>query len=287
MSPKGCDANVGARMRPHFFVPHNGAMHPIQTPSTPDAPATASQLRVLTLNIQVGMPTQQFSQYLTGAWRHLLPSPSARRNLDRIAEFLQDFDLVALQEADAGSLRTAQINQIEYLARRAGFNHWYAAVNRNLGPFAQHALGFISRYPLNDVQHHVLPGAIKGRGVLRAQLQLDGYAPLDLLVSHLALGRKTRTRQFSHLASLVSAQTDTLLMGDLNCAPEELHAHPQLQKLGFRCVQTAPTYPSWKPRRSIDHVLATPGAQVDGGHVLDLSLSDHLPVAAEVTLRRL
>ncbi len=251
------------------------------SPSTAAFPA----LRILTLNIQVGMPTHNYGHYLTGAWRHVLPSPSARRNLDRIAEFISGFDIVALQEADAGSLRTAQINQIEYLARRAGFTHWHAAINRNLGPFAQHALGFLSRHRLQDVRHHPLPGRIPGRGVLEAHVREDGHAPLHLMVAHLSLGRGTRARQLEYVAGLVDPAADALLMGDFNCEPSELDAHPHLQRIGFKTVHESPTYPSWRPARSIDHVLATPSAQVRSGQVLDLRLSDHLPVSAEVILR--
>ncbi len=256
---------------------NNGAVSAIEVPS----PA----LRILTLNIQVGMPTRNYGHYVTGAWRHVLPSRSARRNLDRIAELIADFDVVALQEADAGSLRTAQINQIEYLARRAGFTHWHAAINRNLGPFAQHALGFLSRHPLQDIRHHPLPGRIPGRGVLEAHLREPGHAPLHLLVAHLALGRATRERQLSFAADLVDPEADTLLMGDFNCEPQELDAHPHLQRIGFRSIHQAPTYPSWRPMRSIDHVLATKSAQVAPAQVLDLQLSDHLPVATEIRLR--
>ncbi|MEQ1439762.1 endonuclease/exonuclease/phosphatase family protein [Fontimonas sp. SYSU GA230001] len=251
----------------------------------PSAPDDGRPLRVLTLNIQVGMPTEHFGHYVTGAWRHVLPSASARRNLDRIAEFASDFDVVALQEADAGSLRTSQINQVEYLARRAGFSHWKAAVNRDLGPFAQHALGFLSRYELHDVHHHALPGRLPGRGVLGAWVREPGHAPVHLMVAHLALGRASRGRQFEYLAGLAQPQADTVLMGDFNCEPLELARHPELRRIGFRAIHADPTYPSWKPTRSIDHVLVTPSVRAAPARVLDTRLSDHLPVATEIRLR--
>ncbi len=253
-------------------------------------PATESghstqRLRLLTFNMQVGMPTAHYGHYLTGAWRHLLPSKSVRRNLDRIAELARDYDVVALQEADAGSLRTASVNQIEYLAKRAGFDHWHLGVNRNLGPFAQHALGVLSRMPLSDVQHHALPGQLPGRGALEVTLQNPAHHPLQLVIAHLALSRGTRSRQIEYLARLAREQHDTLLLGDLNCEPAELAQHPELQKLGFRVVHETPTYPSWRPRRSIDHVLAGPSVVTQTCLVLPDRLSDHLAVATEVQLR--
>lgn len=254
-------------------------------PNPPAGLATGRRLRLLSFNMQVGMPTDHYGHYVTGAWRHVLPSRSVRRNLDRIAEFVRDFDVVALQEADAGSLRTASVNQIEYLARRAGFQHWRLGVNRNLGPFAQHAIGLLSREPLHHVRHHPLPGQLPGRGALEATLHDDAHHPLQLLVAHLALSRTSRARQLHHLAELARADEDTLLLGDLNCEPDELIAHPELSRLGFRVVHETPTYPSWRPRRSIDHVLASPSVMTQACLVLPERLSDHLAVATEVRLR--
>ena len=253
--------------------------------TAPPVARDGRRLRLLSFNMQVGMPTAHYGHYLTGAWRHVLPSRSARRNLDRIAELIRDYDVVALQEADAGSLRTARINQIEYLAHRAGFAHWHLGVNRDLGPFAQHALGVLSREPLHDVRYHPLPGQLPGRGALEARLQTPDHHPLQLLVTHLALGRNTRRRQLNHLTALARDDHDTLLLGDLNCEPAELAEHPELQKLGFSIAHAEPTYPSWRPRRSIDHVLAGPNLERPVCLVLPDRLSDHLAVAADLRLR--
>ncbi len=244
-----------------------------------------TELKVLTLNMQVGMPTEHYRHYFTGAWRHVLPSKGVRHNLDRIAELLADYDVVALQEADAGSLRTAKLNQVEYLAHRAGFPHWHVAVNRNLAPLARHAIGVLSRYPLNDTRHHPLPGRFRGRGALETHVREPGHQPLHLLVAHLALGRLSRERQLSYLADLARPDTDTILMGDFNCEPLELAQHPELRRIGFRPVHQAPTYPSWRPVRSIDHMLVSPSVDSYDTQVLDNRLSDHLPVSTRIRLR--
>lgn len=252
--------------------------------STETHPAPTGRLRVLTLNIQVGMQTGHYGHYVTGAWRHVLPSKDVRANLDRIAELAARFDLVALQEADAGSLRTAQLNQVEYLAQRAGLEHWQVAVNRNLGPFAQHCLGFLSRHPLADVEHHALPGRVRGRGALAATVTPPGSDGLRVVVTHLALSRASRRRQLDYLARLVPRRGELLMLGDLNCDLEELLRHPPLRDIGLHPVTGAPTFPSWKPQRRLDHVLATPGLRVAHSHVVPTPLSDHLGVAAELVL---
>ncbi|MGH8444748.1 MAG: endonuclease/exonuclease/phosphatase family protein [Solimonas sp.] len=250
----------------------------------PGAAHAAERLRVLTLNIQVGLQTAHYGHYVTGAWRHVLPSRSVPDNLDRIADLASRFDLVALQEADAGSLRTAQINQVEYLARKAGFTYWHVAVNRNLGPFAQHCLGFLSRHPLLDMQHHALPGRMPGRGALAATLMQPGCNPVRVIVTHLALSRASRRRQLDYLAGLAAPGSELLLLGDLNCDTEELLGHTPFGAIGLQPIAGAATFPSWKPRRRLDHVLATPGLRVAHSHVVPTPLSDHLAVAAELLL---
>lgn len=238
-------------------------------------------LRVLTLNIQVGLQTAHYGHYLTGAWRHLLPSRGVRDNLDRIAELASAYDVVALQEADAGSLRTGQLNQVEYLARRAQMPYWHAAVNRNFGPFAQHCLGFLSRRPLHQLHHHALPGRVPGRGALCATLELSGGRSLQLIVTHLSLARVSRARQLDHIAGLIDAQRPALLLGDLNCEVRELLAHRRLRSAGLTPISGTPTFPSWRPRRRLDHLLHTSQLRVLDSQVLPAPLSDHLAVAAE------
>ncbi len=240
-------------------------------------------LRVLSLNIQVGHQSTTYRHYFTQAWKHVLPARSMHANLDRIAELIAQYDVVALQEADAGSFRTQQINQVSYLAEKAGFYWWHAAVNRDLRPLAQHCLGVLSRVPMQVVAHHRLPG-LRGRGALELELQPAGCKPLHLIVAHLALNRAARVLQLAHLARLACAYPRTLIVGDLNCDHAELHAHSGYCEAGLRTLHEAPTWPSWKPLRSIDHALATPGLTTRMVQVLAERVSDHLPVATEILL---
>jgi len=42
------------------------------------------------------------------------------------------------------------------------------------------------------------------------------------------------------------------------------------------------SYPSWRPRRVIDHILATDDLTLDNLQATPALLSDHLPISAEV-----
>ena len=254
-------------------------------PKKDSAPTTGATLRLLCLNMQVGLHSTRYRHYVTEAWRHVLPTRSARLNLDRIADLAAAYDIVALQEADAGSLRTAQLNQVAHLAERAGFDHWHAAVTRDLRPFAQHCLGCLSRWPFENLTYHPLPGLLPGRGALEVEVKPAGCEPLRLIIVHLALGRRTRARQLEFIASLIGDAHDTLVLGDLNCEAHELIAHPAVNRAALLGVHSQPTFPSWRPTRTLDHILVTPTVEVIEAKVLEERLSDHLPVAVEIRLR--
>ncbi|MDH3376382.1 MAG: EEP domain-containing protein, partial [Gammaproteobacteria bacterium] len=109
-------------------------------------------LRLLSYNIQVGIGTNGYHEYLTQSWRYLLPHREQHNTLDGIAALAKAFDLVGLQEVDGGSLRSRFINQTEFLAQRSGFPCWYSQTNRRLGNLAHHSLGALSRMPFGDVR---------------------------------------------------------------------------------------------------------------------------------------
>ena len=108
-------------------------------------PAAPQRLRLLSYNIQSGLTTRKYSQYLTRSWKHLVPVPSRMSNLDGIARILADYDLVGLQEVDAGSLRSGFVNQVKYLADQAGFAHVFDQSNRKIGMISQHGNAVLSR----------------------------------------------------------------------------------------------------------------------------------------------
>jgi endonuclease/exonuclease/phosphatase family metal-dependent hydrolase len=249
-----------------------------------DLPQAASRLRLLSYNIHVGTRPAGYGHYVTRAWRHVLPGRDMHGTLDEMAAMMQGHDFVAVQEADAGSLRTRFVNQLEYLAKRAGFSHVGHVVTRDLRPVAQHAMGYLSRLPVARAQEHVLPARIPGRRALSVHLGPEAGG-LNLLLAHLSLGAKDRERQLDYLAQLVARGSPTVLLGDLNCEPQTLRLHGGLTRSGLWVPHASPaTFPSWKPTRSLDHILATPHVSVHRVESLPHLFSDHLPILAEVSV---
>ena len=240
------------------------------------------RLRLLTYNVQAGIDTQRYRHYVTHGWKHVLPYPRRLRNIVRIGELVRDYDVVGLQEVDAGSLRSGHVNLTEYLAHLGEFPYWYDRTNRRLGRIARVGIGLLSRpYPAH-ISEHRLPGA--GRGALWIRYG-EGTEALVLVVAHLALGRRTRRRQLVYLARLLRPLRHVLLMGDMNCPPESRELRWFCEVTGLRVSDAGRgTWPSWRPVRQIDHILVSPTLAVDKVEVLDWRLSDHLLVAMELRL---
>lgn len=255
-----------------------------QTEDTLQAAVHAHRLRLLTFNVQAGLDTRHAGHYFTGAWRHVLPFPGRRYNLDRIGETIGGYDFVALQEVDSGSLRTSALNQVEHLADRAGYPYWGFTMTRDFRPLACHGLGYLSRWPVQDVQEHRLPSRIPGRRATTLNLGPTAGG-LTLVVTHLSLGRADRERQLDFLSARVRKDGPVILLGDLNCDPAALRGHKSLQDSGLVIPQySPPTYPSWSPKRGIDLALASPHVRIEKIQALPALHSDHLPLMIEISV---
>jgi len=258
-------------------------MQTIPIPDPDDKSVSGTRIRLLSYNIQVGMASTRPHHYLTESWKHLLPHAQIYDNLTRIAHAISGFDIVALQEVDAGSLRSSFINQTEYLAKKGGFPFWHEQTNRTIGKFARHSNGLLSHFKPAEVNNYKLPG-LRGRGVMVARYGSKDNS-LVLLVLHMALGSRARQRQFEYVADIVKQYEHVIVMGDLNCQPDS----PEMQYLLRTTNLCEPchslkTFPSWRPARTIDHILTSPSLYVHDVHVLQHMLSDHLPIAMEIVL---
>lgn len=228
---------------------------------------------------------RRYRDYVTRGLHHALPT-GKRENLDGLARVISEFDLVALQEADAGSLRSGFLNQTEYLAEAAGFPFWSHQPNRRVANLATSSNGLLARFEPEEVLDYPLPGRIPGRGALWARFGSNREA-LIVVVAHLSLGPKARERQLRFLADLISDHPHVVLMGDLNTTVSSAELKRLFERTGLRPPHNPPaTFPSWQPIRAIDHILVSDGIEVEKLWALAHPVSDHLPVAARVRVPR-
>ena len=240
------------------------------------------RLKLLSANIQAGSSTRGYSDYVSRSWSHVLPAGNKRGALDKIALLAGGHDIVGLQEADPGSLRSGFTNQTHYLAQRAGFDYWSHQPNRRVGSVASSANGLLSKLEPVDITDHPLPGRIAGRGVLMARFG-DGDDGLTVAIAHLSLGATSRRSQVAFIAELLHGHRNVVLMGDFNCVADRpemalLYQRTDLQPPAS-CV---PTFPSWRPNKAIDHILVSTTLQLQGMRALPAASSDHLALSIEL-----
>ena len=253
-------------------------------PDTSDHQAKGGRgLRFLSYNIQAGIDTRHYREYVTKGWKHLLPNRERLRNLNLIADMLHGYDLVGLQEVDSGSLRSGFVDMTEYLAHRSGYPHWYRQINRNIGVIAQHSNGFLSRLRPTNVSNHRLPPG-KGRGAMMLEFG-DGPDALVVCSVHLGLSRRIRTRQLDFINELIGDRRHLVVMGDMNDGCDSAEVRKFIDNTGLTepaCDQA--TIPTWRQVRRIEHILVTHDIEVRSTRVVDYALSDHLPICVELVL---
>jgi len=92
-------------------------------------------------------------------------------------------------------------------------------------------------------------------------------------------------QQIGFIGEITKEFRHSIIMGDLNCRSDSQELTHLIERAGLRePAHDLHTFPSWRPSRNIDHILVSPSIHVEAVSVLNYPLSDHLPIAMEVSL---
>lgn len=162
----------------------------------------------------------------------------------------------------------------ELLGMRAVFQH-------NHGPalLAEGNL-VLARGEVTPRVELALPGGYELRGCIVAEVALDGARVL-FAATHLSLGRGARARQLAFLAEQLPRDLPLVLGGDLNGEPDEL---APLRSLLTFPAEPPLTFPSRRPRRTLDHIGWTAEWRLTEFAAVPSRASDHLPLVADLRL---
>lgn len=145
-------------------------------------------------------------------------------DLERIAAVLErlDPDVVALQEVDKGTERTAGVDQPARLGELLGMQAFHGAHRPYQG--GEYGNALLTRLPVRGVQTHPIPPA--GESALTVHEIEVSTGVADQMVSvvsvHLAGTPEERMRQAETVSSLFAdAQHPVVLAGDFNARPGE------------------------------------------------------------------
>jgi len=232
------------------------------------------------LNIQAGLSTHSYKDYLTKSWHHVSPlAKSKNKNILDIAQLVNHLDIFGVQELDPGSVRSGFSNQASNMALHAGFDHYAYQANRSTG-LSVTANGLFSKHPFESLHNEKLPSrksAVSPRGVLIAKISMGDMPKFDLAiaVAHLSLNSFDREKQVERIVSLLKEEENVILMGDFNDDP--LSKSLKCLKNNMDGHTTGCTFPRWNPSKCLDSIWWR-GVDVLSENIQTWGASDHCGV---------
>lgn len=244
---------------------------------------------------------------------HGLSLADGRVDVSRLAAAVGvlDVDVLAMQEVDRNQQRSLGADLTAVAAEALGATEyrfvpaltgtpggaWQAASHNDPKSAAGYGIALLSRYRVSDWQVIRLPGSplpapIPSAGRVPVRLVRDEprvavgalvHPPegaVRVVTTHLTYLPGWNVYQLRRLRQeLDSGDEPLLLLGDLNMGPSVAGA-----ATGLRALATHPTFPSYAPRRQLDHILARGLGAHAPAEAIPLPLSDHQALTVEVCL---
>lgn len=208
-----------------------------------------------------------------------------------------DADLLGLQEVDLDQPRSHHADLTAVAADAMGATHhrfvaalagtpgdWHAATGEEPPGHPAYGIALLSRYDVRGWRVVRLPAApvrvLRDEARVAVVAEVDGPdGPLDVVTTHLTFVRPWNGRQLRALMTALprAGTRPTVLLGDLNLGPRTAS-----RLTGMTPLATGLTFPASAPRRQLDHVLASGVGRPSHGQVVELPLSDHRALVADL-----
>jgi endonuclease/exonuclease/phosphatase family metal-dependent hydrolase len=215
--------------------------------------------------------------------------------LEELAEFIksENPDIVALQEVDVKTKRERASHQngkdfITELGCRTGMLTSYARTIDYAGGY--YGIGILSKYPFEKTRKVVLPIPEKSneqRALLLADIELPDGKMFTFVSTHLDhSSSEVRIIQVNALnKALKKNKLPVIVAGDFNGRPDSPEISEGMKEWLQACSPDF-TIPSDKPRSKIDYIFYKPAKnwKTINAYTSKITLSDHLPVIAEIEL---
>ncbi len=208
--------------------------------------------------------------------------------LDNITDTIRDnqADIIGLQEVDKNVYRTQFKNQVKLMASELGMYYAFGSNIEVMG--MEYGNAILSKYPIKSFENVHMPGFKEKRGLLRAEIKIDGK-DMNFLVTHLGLTKQERTKQVKTISEYIKfLGTKTIIVGDFNSKEnnEEMNSIKTLMvdsSQGKR-EHFKNTYEGLIIKSKIDYIFVSPDIKVNKYNVIDTNESDHFPIIANIEL---
>ncbi|MBT8139507.1 MAG: endonuclease/exonuclease/phosphatase family protein [Gammaproteobacteria bacterium] len=243
--------------------------------------------RLVLYNICYGIGTVRKRDLALHGARYVIGNQS---NLQAVADYIAEFkaDIVGLVEVDCGSLRARRVNQAEVIAEQLGHYTAYSckygknSINQYLPILRKQSNAFLANDIIHGERFHYFDEGVKK---LIIELEMEHYA---IFLVHLSLQFKQRQLQLKRLYDLIS-ETDkpVIVAGDMNtfAGDKELTLFKQAAGMRSANEEHLPSFPSWRPKMELDFILYQDGIEIENFEIPQTTLSDHLPLVCDFSLR--
>lgn len=241
-------------------------------------------MRVAVMNLQFGVGTTKgYWQYATTGWKYSLPH--SVRYIEEAADILKNesVDIAMCTEISAESFRSNFVSQAESLkeASTMKYGHFFPGVSSNLW---NEGNTLLSQCEMFETKIHKLTGGVVPRILGEASVKIDNRT-ITIFVAHLAMGRTARDNQVQEIIDIVSKKDGSIILGGDFNERDSSHFKDILGGT-FKHICELPTYPSWRPKYSLQRLLFNDAFILEQQHVSDFPrFSDHSALIVDMALR--
>jgi exonuclease III len=185
-------------------------------------------------------------------------------------------NLICLIEINQGRQIKELINN-KYFFYKINTKYGSNSVLKRCPLFRKKSNAFIAKQKLPFKIHFLKNGTKK----LLYEITLPNE--VTLLLMHFSLNKQVRDKQFKEIYKMFSERDKLIICGDFNIFDGFNELNYIMDKFNLKLVHKSPTFPAFKPNKSLDIFLCTKNIKTTY-KVLSNQLSDHLPVIMETTL---
>jgi endonuclease/exonuclease/phosphatase family metal-dependent hydrolase len=267
-----------------LFAPHIWAAHEI--PPVKEGVFNTGHDSILVKDIEVKVMT--FNIRFGKGW-------DDQWNIERTMSVIRDAgpDFIGIQEVDREwSARSQFKDVVTELAEKLGMFYVFGpAIDKAPGfPGGKFGNAVLSRYPISRYWVHNLPGDGQGRGIVGAEIAIDGEA-ISFFTTHLGLSFSDRLLQMVEILRILEeVQSPVIITGDWNTLPDNEEVRLMTRRfIDVQAVAGKGEYGTLlregdNVRPRIDFIFASPEFGVKEAEVIETFASDHLPVVSTLML---
>lgn len=199
-----------------------------------------------------------------------------------------DADVIALQEVDRETYRSGRADLAAVAAGACGMAHVFGA--SRWFPGGRYGNAILARGTITAATVTTLPKVPASRPWRERRIALEAAVCVDgqelwVANAHLSVPLAQNQVQLDFLLQhLRGRPRPQILVGDLNRLLGLVGQ--EAERSGMRAAHHAAGFPAHKPKRAIDHVIASPELEVVATEVRQTPMSDHAALIVDLAVRK-